>query len=715
MTKIEENRPSLSQVGLFKSKIIKDAITKGTLELDDNYDQYILYYYTTESETVQYGIIRLEDSKGKLKKIIRMFCKEGNKWILKKPNYGKHEAPLYNLHGLAGNKNNTVYIVEGEKCAKALNDLGLLATTSGSHTSYDSVDWSILATKKVIIWPDDDKAGINYCNAVIKKLTLLNCKLSVVDVDIFILDTPEINAGYDAADYIAAQYKPTKKAITDLKTITVNKWLERHEIANIKRKRQGNNELEKIINYIDIEYRLFHDKDGNVYTQNKKTSSIDNLINDNFISKLTRDFFNIYNNAPRMQTIKDAITIKSQAAIENSPCEIVYKHTAAIDNDYYLNLNDPINKNVIKINSEGWEIVPNKDINFINENNFYTIPDPAKNNNIDLGKLWGCLNIPKNDEILIITWLIDALRPNTPYPILQLFGEQGTAKSTTQEYLKSIIDPSSSNLSSAPKNKEELYLACQHDHIISYENISTLNEGLQDALCLVSTGSVATRRKLYTDNKQVVYKIFNPIILNGINEVIVQQDLVDRTLSIELPIIKGRLSTANIANKFKQAQPAILGALLNIFVRALKILPEIEKIPLPKRCPSRQIEFVHLGQAISQIMHGERNTFLNSYTKNRAILMDDLLQNEPVIAALLIFIEEKNESGSRYKGDYILHQLIKNRTIYGDGWPKNTRSLGQTLNRNATALRARGIDFKREKKGGDTWWTFTIEDEETEQ
>ena len=43
--------------------------------------------------------------------------------------------------------------------------------------------------------------------------------------------------------------------------------------------------------------------------------------------------------------------------------------------------------------------------------------------------------------ILLLSWLVAACRPQGPYPILILQGEQGSAKSTTEKLVRGIIDP----------------------------------------------------------------------------------------------------------------------------------------------------------------------------------------------------------------------------------------------------------------------------------
>jgi putative DNA primase/helicase len=70
--------------------------------------------------------------------------------------------PLYNQPSIA--KSEHVILVEGEKCAQALIDAGYCATTAmnGASAPVDKTDWSPLAGKAVLIWPDKDKPGWTY-------------------------------------------------------------------------------------------------------------------------------------------------------------------------------------------------------------------------------------------------------------------------------------------------------------------------------------------------------------------------------------------------------------------------------------------------------------------------------------------------------------------------------------------------------------------------
>ena len=106
--------------------------------------------------------------------------------------------PLYNLPGIMSASD--VVFVEGEKTAQALIDIGITATTSmhGSNGPVNKTDWSPLSGKRVVIWPDKDKAGWNYAEAVAMAARTAGANV------ISILTPPEVKPNkWDAADAVA--------------------------------------------------------------------------------------------------------------------------------------------------------------------------------------------------------------------------------------------------------------------------------------------------------------------------------------------------------------------------------------------------------------------------------------------------------------------------------------------------------------------------------
>lgn len=119
-------------------------------------------------------------------------------WSVKEGDY-KFPEPrlLYNLPGIKDAE--TVYLVEGEKCADALIDKGYCATTAigGSKTALDKLDLFPLAGKNVVIWPDKDKPGWQYLEAITPRLKAISRSVS------WLLPPDEKPEKWDAADAVA--------------------------------------------------------------------------------------------------------------------------------------------------------------------------------------------------------------------------------------------------------------------------------------------------------------------------------------------------------------------------------------------------------------------------------------------------------------------------------------------------------------------------------
>ena len=125
--------------------------------------------------------------------------KEFRPWDAKRRKMAPPEPrPLYNQPGMA--QAERIVLVEGEKCAQALIDAGHCATTAmhGANAPVDKTDWSPLAGKAVLIWPDKDKPGWAYAEVAAK------AALAVGATACDILMPPEAKPeGWDAADALA--------------------------------------------------------------------------------------------------------------------------------------------------------------------------------------------------------------------------------------------------------------------------------------------------------------------------------------------------------------------------------------------------------------------------------------------------------------------------------------------------------------------------------
>jgi putative DNA primase/helicase len=144
------------------------------------------------------------DATGKLIAVVYRYDPPGRKkefrpWDAKRRKMAPPEPrPLYNQPGLETAAH--AVLVEGEKCAQALIDAGIVATTAmhGANAPVDKTDWSPLAGKAVLIWPDRDKPGWDYAVQAAQAI------LSVGAKSCHILYPPEDAAeGWDAADAVA--------------------------------------------------------------------------------------------------------------------------------------------------------------------------------------------------------------------------------------------------------------------------------------------------------------------------------------------------------------------------------------------------------------------------------------------------------------------------------------------------------------------------------
>jgi hypothetical protein len=88
---------------------------------------------------------------------------------------------------------------------------------------------------------------------------------------------------------------------------------------------------------------------------------------------------------------------------------------------------------------------------------------------------------------------------------------------------------------------------------------------VRHTLCRLATGGGFATRQLFTDDAEMLFDAMRPIVLNGIEDVVVRPDLVDRSIMLTLPSLddKNRRPEKELWDDFARDPPGILGVLLD--------------------------------------------------------------------------------------------------------------------------------------------------------
>jgi hypothetical protein len=330
------------------------------------------------------------------------------------------------------------------------------------------------------------------------------------------------------------------------------------------------------------------------------------------------------------------------------------------------------------------------------------LPVPVRGGTIN--ELRGFLNVGDQAWILILGWLIATFRPRGPYPLLALFAEQGSGKSTTVGLIRSLIDPNAAPLRADPNATHDLMIGANNSWCLAFDNLSTIPSWFSDALCRLCTGGGFAVRELFTDDGEVIFNAQRPVILTSVEEIASRSDLLDRCLVVSLPSIPEdqRRPESEILAAFEAARPRILGALLDAVSTGLRNLPDVKLSKLP-----RMADFAIWCTSAESGFGWEQGTFQTAYDQLRSetneIALEALLVSRPLLEIL--------EGGTEWTGTVseLLGEIeakVSDQVKLQKGWPKNGRALSGHLSRLAPNLRSADWLVTNERTSRHRTWTF---------
>ncbi|MGE4124468.1 MAG: hypothetical protein AB7E59_04290 [Pusillimonas sp.] len=589
------------------------------------------------------------------------------------------ERVLYRLPELlAAPAESPVFIVEGEKDVHSLEAVGLVATTNaGGAKKWRDSYASAFKGRNVVVLPDNDAPGREHAEIVAKAL-------AGVAATVKVLALPGLPEKGDVSDWLAGG--------GDAQTLLrLAEGAAPSAVEEEKERKPSQTDL--VVAFVKELFNLVHDENRDALAVAKDTREVFRVNSRAFRDKLLSGFYGKYEMAVRDGSLREAMmTVQALARATGEPRKANLR-VACVGDEWLLDLGVPGNSRTVSVTPGRWEIIDRPGAMFVRGDSMLPLPDPVPGGDVAL--LWRIANVPEPQRILVLTWLVDCLRPETPYPLLELIGEQGSGKSVTAEALRRLIDPNSANLRAEPKSAEDLFVISGHNHVVALENVSRLTPQQQDAACILATGGGFAKRKLYSDTDEVVISLRRPVMINGIVAAVTQQDLVDRCISIECPVLEGRAQSVLMWRDFDRNLPAILGGLLDLAAKALQRLPHVD---LPERERPRLAEYAILGCAVAEVLGLPKSTFMDAFNAMRAETVGRTLEASPVAVAVQELIEAQAGGITAPLKD-VLHALETYKPQGTDAWPRSAKGLGDALRRAAPALRSLGIECRSLGKG----------------
>jgi len=416
-----------------------------------------------------------------------------------------------------------------------------------------------------------------------------------------------------------------------------------------------------------------------------------------FRAFLKRSYYQATREAASAAEILSALDLLEARAQFDGPQHPVHVRIAEQAGHIYLDLADE-HWRVVDIGADGWRVLGSAPVRFRRPAGMLPLPVPARGGSIE--SLRSFLNLPsRNDFVLIVAWLLAALRAGGPYPLLSISGEQGSAKTVLCKLLKALIDPNAAPVRALSREERELMIAASNGYLLAFDNLSGLPHWLSDACCRLATGGSFAVRRLYTDDEEVLFEAARPILLNGIEEVVSRPDLGDRAIFLTLAPIEEtqRRPESELWHVFEIERPRILGALLDAVVQGLRALDGVHLSRLP-----RMADFALWATACEPALWPV-GTFARAYAANRRAAIENIIEADPVANRVRTMMANRTLwTGSASDLLQLCAQNDRDDFSKGTSWAKNPRALAGRLRRAQTFLRILGIEitFSREGRAG---------------
>jgi hypothetical protein len=158
-------------------------------------------------------------------------------------------------------------------------------------------------------------------------------------------------------------------------------------------------------------------------------------------------------------------------------------------------------------------------------------------------------------------------------PHLIIAGPTDSGKSLALQAVGELLTGPETTVSSIPTDRSTFETAVSNAHHVFLDNVDTPNKWLEDALCEVATGIQFTRRKLYTTNEHVSFKVKCHLGMTTRNHWFTRSDVSTRIVVLYVDRRDEKISPTVLLDAIRDNRNELWGELLidlNKIVNVLK-------------------------------------------------------------------------------------------------------------------------------------------------
>ena len=416
---------------------------------------------------------------------------------------------------------------------------------------------------------------------------------------------------------------------------------------------------------------------------------------------LAAQFFELTDRGANRNSLGDAVITLAAMARSRGETHRVFLRTADTDSGIIL---DPCHadRRVISISASGWNWSITTTAMMRRTPGMQALPIPRNDDHDDgnptlhergFARIWDFISVQPEQRVLVAAWILQALRPSGPFPILNLSGEQGSGKTTATRVLRRLTDPSASPVRAPPKDTRDLLVGALNGWVLALDNLSHLSAQMSDALCRISTGGAISERALYSNTDEILIEVQRPVLLNGIEDMANRPDLAQRCINIELPVRDFNRPEAAYWQDFNRAAPGIFADILEALVLAVRDHQNIQIGRLP-----RMADFAIFAAAGLPALGFSAEEFISAYAENQNRGIGGAIDSSPAGRAVVELVRHRNG----FEGTAA--DLLADISRYADdfarrskSWPQTPHGMAGVIRRLAPALRVAGVSVDHER------------------